>query len=617
MTAAVSNFTEPHFGTIPLACVFPSKTNPRKHFDQAALHELAESIKQVGLAQPILVRPLPTTENSIDCVEIVAGERRYRASKLAGLERIPAIVRELTDAQVRKIQIIENLQRQDVHPIEEAEGYELLMKEDGYTADQLAGEVGKSKAYIYGRLKLCVLVPAARDAFFGGKISASIAEKVARIPVASLQQKATEEIIHNQGQKEPMSFRRAAEHIEARYMLTLTEAPFAVKDAKLVPSVGSCWTCPKRTGNQPELYQDVDADVCTDPDCFASKRTAHNERKLAAIQKTGLPMLDVASAHTEMREKGLTPGYTSLRQFERAATDKGYKSIAEALPADKLPKPVAYIKNNNGEFTEVFEKSSVQLALEKAGLCLTLEQHNAQIQEKLSGEARNPKLSEKEQQERAALKERTAKAVQESAYRVALYKAIREQLLQGKGQLEALREAAKIIATEWCFPSEVKDLYSFNPLDDRQAATFLDTADLGQVIVYLLDIAIGSDGLHVNEHDVRDNDYMKPSHVATLSLASVCDVDAAALRSEAIPAPQDEAKAAKKTQPKAAAKPKKEAATKADKAVPAHPAAAAWPFPTTAKKAAAKPPKEKAKDAAPANPAAAAWPFPAPAQQGE
>lgn len=608
MSTPQSNFAEPHFGTIPLACVIPSKTNPRKHFDEAALHELAESIRQVGVAQPILVRPLPTTESMIDCVEIVAGERRYRASKLAGLQSIPAIVRELTDVQVLEIQVIENLQRQDVHPIEEAEGYDQLMRQHDYTAEQLADKVGKSKAYIYGRLKLCSLHADARTAFFQGKINASIAEKIARIPVASLQKKATEEIVFNNGQPEPMSFRRAAEHIEKRYMLTLTAAPFAIKVAKLVASAGSCWTCPKRTGNQPELYQDVDADVCTDPDCFATKRTAHNERKLAAAQKSGLPILD-ASAHAELRQKGQVASYTSLQQFERPATNQTYKTIEDLLPADKLPKPVAVIKDNDGDLTQVFDKTAVQLALEKAGLCHTLEKHNAQIAEKLSGEAREPKVSEKEKQERAELKARNAKADKESTYRVALYKAIREKVLQGNGHLEALREAAKVITSEWCYPSQTKDLYTFNALDEREAAQYLDGASLVQVIAFLLEIAIGSDGFHVTEYQVRDDDYLEEqSYRSLLSLAKACDVDAGAMRAEMItPAAPAKPETDEKLQPETAetaaeapktAKTTKDATDK-KKAAPAKP--------TPAKKAAAA-------KATPAKDPAAAWPFPTAAQ---
>jgi ParB family transcriptional regulator, chromosome partitioning protein len=105
---------------IPLEKIRESKTNPRSYFDHAKLAELAENIRQHGVLQPILVRPLP--EGTADSYELVAGARRYRASKLAGRESIPASVRELTDTQCLELQLIENLQRADVHELDEAQG---------------------------------------------------------------------------------------------------------------------------------------------------------------------------------------------------------------------------------------------------------------------------------------------------------------------------------------------------------------------------------------------------------------------------------------------------------------------------------------------------------------
>ena len=169
---------------LPIDRIIISPTNPRKHFNEAALGELAASIAQHGVLQPILVRKW-----TIDCKmpkgkcygdmhgmhEIVCGERRWRASQIAGRAEILAIVRELSDLQVLEIQVVENLQREDVHPIEEAEGYERLIKWHGYSADTLAEKVGKSRAYIYARLKLTALAPVAREAFFSGKLTASTA----------------------------------------------------------------------------------------------------------------------------------------------------------------------------------------------------------------------------------------------------------------------------------------------------------------------------------------------------------------------------------------------------------------------------------------------------------
>lgn len=265
--------------TIEMERLTPSKTNPRKRFDEAKLAELSASIKQQGMLQPLLVREL-----SPDTFEIIAGERRYRAAKLAGLLGVPCFVRNLTDAQVLHAQVIENLQRDDLHPMEEAEGYDRLMKEHGSTAESLATEIGRSKGYIYGRLKLCALVPEAREAFYAGDLDASTALLIARIPVGKLQIQALKAITKratfntsNVATDEIyMSYRTARNYIQDEFMLDLGRAPFDIQDANLLPKAGACTDCQKRTGNQPELFDDVSSkDVCTDTVCHAMKKTAH------------------------------------------------------------------------------------------------------------------------------------------------------------------------------------------------------------------------------------------------------------------------------------------------------------------------------------------------------
>ena len=143
---------------IPLSRIQESKTNPRSQFDAAALAELADNIRLHGVLQPVLVRPLPGGEP--DCYELVAGARRYRASQLAKRETIPATVRELTDTQCLESQLIENLQRADVHELDEARGYAALMKIEPqtYTIETLAEKIGRSEKYVYARLRLIHLV---------------------------------------------------------------------------------------------------------------------------------------------------------------------------------------------------------------------------------------------------------------------------------------------------------------------------------------------------------------------------------------------------------------------------------------------------------------------------
>src|ERR1700722_20299133 len=166
---------------IPLVRICESKTNPRRQFDEAKLAELAANIHMHGVLQPILVRPLPGGEP--DAFELVAGARRYRASKLAERETIPASIRELTDAECLELQLIENLQRADVHELDEARGYAALMQlqPGSYTVETLAEKIGRSEKYVYARLRLTHLIKEVQQAFYNGKFSVAHAFEMARL----------------------------------------------------------------------------------------------------------------------------------------------------------------------------------------------------------------------------------------------------------------------------------------------------------------------------------------------------------------------------------------------------------------------------------------------------
>ena len=164
--------------------IFASKTNPRKNFDPEKLKDLTASIKEKGLLEPLLVR---TGENNDGetVYELVAGERRWRAAKAAGLETVMVIKRELTNAQVLEIQVVENMQREDLTPMEEAAGYKMLHEKYNMDWDELAVKIGKSKSYIYKRLKLLDLQPEVRQAVLDGTLPVSWAQEFLRVPAKS------------------------------------------------------------------------------------------------------------------------------------------------------------------------------------------------------------------------------------------------------------------------------------------------------------------------------------------------------------------------------------------------------------------------------------------------
>jgi ParB family chromosome partitioning protein len=155
--------------TLPVEMLSPSPLQPRKHFDDAALEELTASLKEKGILQPLLVRPDPANAGHY---EIIAGERRWRAAQRAQIHDVPVIVRELSDAEVLEVALIENLQRQDLSPVEEARGYRRLMDEFDHTQEEIGDIVGKSRAHVANMLRLLQLPDGAQRLIDDGKLTA-------------------------------------------------------------------------------------------------------------------------------------------------------------------------------------------------------------------------------------------------------------------------------------------------------------------------------------------------------------------------------------------------------------------------------------------------------------
>lgn len=153
---------------VPLSSVVANRYQPRQHFDEEKIKELADSIKMNGVMQPIVVR---SSSEFAGKFEIVAGERRFRASKVAGLKEVPVLLRELDDTQALELAIVENIQRQDLNPLEEAQGYQRLMEEFDYTQDRTAKTVGKSRSHVANLLRLLVLPERIKQMINSGEIS--------------------------------------------------------------------------------------------------------------------------------------------------------------------------------------------------------------------------------------------------------------------------------------------------------------------------------------------------------------------------------------------------------------------------------------------------------------
>jgi ParB family chromosome partitioning protein len=352
--------------TIALASIIPNVNNPRKHFDQVALKELAKSIESHGVRQPILVRPDQFEPKNY---ELIIGERRWRASKLAGKKDIPAIVDVLSDREALEVMVIENQQRQDVSPLEEARGYQALMNlgaDNGtaaHTAESIAAKVGKSVGYVYARLKLIALIPAAAEALDGGHITPGHAILIARLqPIDQVKAilACFNDHFDSKTAFEPQTekfadlvkvykgFEASAlalipekalrEWIQDNVNLRLKDAPWDLTFEFLIPDAGSCAKCPKRSGSNPALFAELTVkgeDTCFDPACFKAKREAFvqlqidiDKRKAREAAKGGT-ISNPDPVHEPLRQLSGQSGYTKPKPDQRVL------KAGQWLPAKK------------------------------------------------------------------------------------------------------------------------------------------------------------------------------------------------------------------------------------------------------------------------------------------
>lgn len=392
------------FTSVAVADIRPSPYNHRKTF--TGLEELGDSIATKGLAQPIVVRPSPPPAAGKRApkleptpYELVCGERRWRAAKLKGIGHLPAIVRDLDDVEVLELQLIENIQRADVHPLEEADGYHDLIERHGYTVERIVQKTGKSRSWVYGRIKLCDLVPEAREAFLAGKISTQVALALARMPNRDLMAKAVTGVLglagrdldeagidvpglrdhgdYGDSKPEPLTNRQALAYLQRRYTLDLSLAKFPIDDRELLPDVGNCTNCVYRTGNQPDLFADVtSADVCTRPPCFERKTRAWFDASAAAAKARGIKVLSSsdgifdeyrAGDHLDNRSKYVDAKHELT--FADGWNDYSKKppTLAKALGKDIDKVPRVLVQAPSGAAVELLDREAAVKMIKAAG----------------------------------------------------------------------------------------------------------------------------------------------------------------------------------------------------------------------------------------------------------
>ena len=209
--------------SLPISEVQPGLKQPRKRFDEESLADLADSIRTHGIIQPLTVRRL-----SSGYYQIIAGERRWRAAKLAGLREVPAVIIEADDRTVMELALIENLQREDLNPVEEASGFQVLMEDYGLTQEEVAQRVGKSRPAVANALRLLALPDAVRQLLEEGQLSAGHARAILSAPSGDLQKKLAQKVVHDGlsvRQTEALAKRLSAQQDQAEELVQTDSAP--------------------------------------------------------------------------------------------------------------------------------------------------------------------------------------------------------------------------------------------------------------------------------------------------------------------------------------------------------------------------------------------------------
>jgi len=446
-----------------------SPFNPRRTF--TSIDDLAANIVAEGrIHQPILVRPRPEGVG----FEIVFGHRRVRAARLVDLATAPCMVRDMTDGESRSAQVAENLQRTDVHPLEEAEGFMSMIQNDGLTIEDLVSRFGKSRTYFYNRFKLLDACPALRDAYLANELGTEATQRIARLPSAALQEKALE-CIRQDAQARlaaggNASYRSIQALLSEKFSLDLHNADFDITDAELLPEAGSCAECWKRSGNMPEFGEDVElgdqpdrpltssarpsADVCTDPDCFAEKKRLHLIRIVPRAAEGD------------------------------AATDRGSTDCKPALQ----PEPVGTVNATSKGGAPSPAVSTAQVAA-----------RSAEADRELLEDAPTPKASRV--QKRRPVDADATPAILASRNRLDLLKRVRERTFATERSAFDLRLVAKFVCESiaWRHRATLEGLYDCGIGNLASRIDALQPADIAH---FLLDCALAANVM-VGEEDVE------------------------------------------------------------------------------------------------------------------
>jgi cell division septation protein DedD len=327
-------------------------------------------------------------------------------------------------------------------------------------------------------------------------------------------------------------------------MLDLATAGFKLTDAKLLASAGACTTCPKRAGNQPEVFEGIGANVCTDPDCFAEKRSAFRAAMVVEAQKKGIPVHEGDAGAKLIQStwyngsEFVTLGMHITEFARNAPSTANAGHAAKYLAEDSTPPVATYAQNAKGEMVALYKRDAVQAALEAVGACETVEAHAERMRQV---EAEPGKVTPAEERAEAQRREQEAlekKASDVTAFRVALYTKLRRQAAANGFSLQSLREFTKVALREFSLPNELESIYTFDRRSDDAIAAHIDQAGLPEVQLLLVDALLGS-ALCVASWEIKNGNADEDDFSTILDIAHHEGIDPNQVREELFPTPID------------------------------------------------------------------------------
>jgi ParB/RepB/Spo0J family partition protein len=362
-TLATLNLAEQVYEIPTDRIIESSIPNYRRKRNSAKDAELTASVGRSGVQSPLAVRAVGDSDD----YELIFGFRRLDAAKEAGLTVVPCVVRHLTDEQVHEARLVENAQRDDPDPLDQAEEYAGFLKR-GIGAQAIAERLGQPVRYVLQRLALNELCSAGQKALEQGFISLDVAVLIARLPSERIQTEALRRVNADKGGyiDGVMLLDVAREEIELHVMLDLSEAPFKLDDAELVPEAGPCTTCKKRTGNQAELFADASkGDLCIDSACHRSKLDALHQLRVKQAKVEGVAVVPPKKAR-EIIESAYGFSNGALVRLDARVTVGTKEKSVQQLLGKELP-PVTITQDpKTGLTVELVPRTALQVAQAKA-----------------------------------------------------------------------------------------------------------------------------------------------------------------------------------------------------------------------------------------------------------